>query len=78
MQAPRVFRVSRGFAVISDQREILAAKARREIWGLQVRQVRPARSVRWVHRVISVRRDQEGFRGQPARQVRREPWGLRV
>ena len=77
-QGLRVFKVSRGFVVISGQKETRAVKARRVISVLRGRRGRWVRQAPQVPRETSVLRDLEEFRVQPVLQAQRDPWGLRV
>ena len=60
--------------MISDQKEIRDVKVRREIWGLRVRQDRPARQDLLDHREIWGFRDPEAFRVQQEQPAQPALW----
>ena len=75
MQVPRVFRVSRGFAVISALRGIPDVRAPRVTSAHRARRETQDQWARQVHREISALKGPEGFRARPDLP---DLWGRRV
>ena len=77
-QDHRVFKVSKGFVVISDQKVTQAVKDLREILVLRDQKDQRDQSVLPAHRETSDRRDPEVFRDQLDQSVQLDLWDLRV